>query len=72
MDSERVLKAGEATFCEFRRKVRGGELLSASMEKLVLALGFNGRLSIVVQDGKVLKSGYEEGYFSRRNEGRLI
>lgn len=54
-------------FSEFRRKVRDSELLSASMERLLASLRFTGRLSIVLQNGQVLKSGYEEGYFHRRN-----
>jgi hypothetical protein len=29
---------------------------------------FTGRVSVVVQNGQVLKSGYEEGYF-RQHEG---
>ncbi len=61
--------AGDADrlFSEFRRKVRDSELLSASMERLLASLCFTGRLSIVLQNGRVLKSGYEEGYFHRRN-----
>ncbi len=58
----------ETTFLEFRRKVREAEVLSASMERLLAALGFTGRLSVVVQNGRVLKSGYEEGYFCHRKE----
>jgi sulfur carrier protein ThiS len=54
---------------EFRRKVRDSELLSASLEKLLSAIHFTGRVSVVVQNGRVLKSGYEEGYF--RNHDRL-
>jgi hypothetical protein len=42
------------------------EVLSAAMEKLLWSLHFNGRLSVVVQNGRVLKSGYEEGYFRQR------
>jgi hypothetical protein len=53
----------EKTFVEFRRKVRAAEVLSAAMERLLLVLQFTGRVSIVVQNGRVLKSGYEEGYF---------
>ena len=53
----------EQGFTEFRRRVRSAEVLSAAMEKLLLALHFSGRLCIVVQNGRVLKSGYEEGYF---------
>ncbi len=53
----------ERSFVEFRRKVRSAELLSAAMERLLRTLQFTGRLSVVVQNGQVLKSGYEEGYF---------
>jgi hypothetical protein len=55
----------ENNFVEFRRKVRArGNALSA-MEWLLRELQFTGRLSVVVQNGRVLKSGYEEGYFRR-------
>jgi hypothetical protein len=53
----------ERNFVEFRRKVRSAEILSAAMERLLESLHFTGRVSIVVQNGRVLKSGYEEGYF---------
>ena len=56
----------ERCFVEFRRKVRSAEMLSSAMERLLRALRFTGKLSVVVQNGKVLKSGYEEGYFSQR------
>lgn len=56
----------EQTFVEFRRKVRAAEMLSAAMERLLRAIGFTGRLTMVVQNGRVLKSGYEEGYFNQR------
>ena len=59
----------ERNFVEFRRKVRSAEVLSAAMERLLESLHFTGRVSIVVQNGRVLKSGYEEGYF--RNNERL-
>ena len=62
----------DRTFVEFRRKVRESEMLSAAMERMLLALHFTGRLSVVVQNGRVLKSGYEEGYFSRRSEVRRL
>jgi hypothetical protein len=52
-----------ANFVEFRRKVREAEVLSSAMEHLLRVLEFSGRLCIVVQNGRVLKSGYEEGYF---------
>ena len=50
-------------FVEFRRKIRTAEVLSAAMEHLLSQIRFNGKVSIVVQNGRVLKSGYEEGYF---------
>jgi hypothetical protein len=53
-------------FLEIRRKVRESELLSASVEKLLWQVRFSGRLSVVVQNGRVLRSGYEEGLFRRR------
>ncbi len=53
----------ERSFGEFRRKVRSAEVLSAAMQRLLQAIHFNGRLSVLVQNGQVLKSGYEEGYF---------
>ena len=56
----------EGTFEEFRRKVRGAEVLSAAMERLLWSLQFTGKVSVVVQNGRVLKSGYEEGYFRQR------
>lgn len=59
-------EAEERSFVEFRRKVRSSELLSAAMEKLLSSIRFTGRVSIVVQNGRVLKSGYEEGYFQNR------
>ncbi len=61
----------DANFLEFRRKVREAEVLSSSLERLLVATRFTGRVSVVVQNGRVLKSGYEEGYFSRRWDDRL-
>ena len=55
----------ESAFVEFRRKVRDAEILSAAMEQLLRLLQFSGRVSVVVQNGRVLKSGYEEGYFRK-------
>ena len=52
-------------FVEFRRKVRSAEVLSAAMEQLLRMLQFTGKASVVVQNGRVLKSGYEEGYFRK-------
>jgi len=57
----------EKGFGEFRRKVRASEMLSASMMNLLSAIHFTGRVSVVVQNGQVLKSGYEEGYFRTRS-----
>jgi hypothetical protein len=59
----------ERSFGEFRRKVRAAEMLSAAMQRLLLVIHFNGRLSMIVQNGQVLKSGYEEGYFRRSEAG---
>lgn len=60
--------ADEHILIELRRKVQSGELLSASTERLLWKMRFNGHLTIVVQNGRVLKTGYEEGYFRRRND----
>ncbi len=57
-------------FVEFRRKVRSAEVLSTAMERLLRSLHFTGRVSVIVQNGRVLKSGYEEGYF-RQHEPEL-
>ena len=60
----------EIVFGEFRKKMRSADLLCAAMQKLLQAIQFNGRLSVIVQNGRILKSGYEEGYF-RRSESAL-
>ena len=62
----------ERVFLEFRRKVQASELLSAAVDKLLRQLHFTGRLSVVVQNGRVLKSGYEEGYFRYRDDIRPV
>jgi len=61
----------ENNFVEFRRKVRGAEVLSAAMESLLKTLNFSGRVSVIVQNGRVLKSGYEEGFFRQRETGSM-
>jgi hypothetical protein len=61
----------EKNFMEFRRKVRASEVLSASVERLLLSLQFTGRITIVLQNGRVLKSGYEEGYFRRHGDASI-
>jgi hypothetical protein len=43
----------EKGFVEFRRKVRSAEVLSATMERLLLSLQFTGRVSVVVQNDAV-------------------
>jgi hypothetical protein len=65
MSSNLQSESEENSFVEFRRKVRAAEMLSSAMERLLRELQFTGRLSVVVQNGRVLKSGYEEGYFRR-------
>jgi len=64
--------AEDRSFAEFRRKIRHAEVLSAAMEKLLRSLHFSGRLSVIVQNGSILKSGYEESYFTRRQDDRMI
>jgi len=58
-------EAEEKGFVEFRRKVRAAEVLSAAVGRLLTQIQINGRVSVVVHNGRVLKSGYEEGYFRR-------
>lgn len=63
-------RRAEQAFAEFRRKVQDSELLSRALEKLLLEARFNGRLTVLVQNGRVLKSGYEEGYFHHKEDER--
>ncbi len=63
-------RRAERAFAEFRRKVRDSELLSRSVEKLLLEVRFNGRVTVLVQNGRILKSGYEEGYFHHKEDER--
>jgi hypothetical protein len=56
----------EASFAEFRRKIRAAEVLSAAIQRLLSDIHFNGKVSVIIQNGQVLKSGYEEGYFRQR------
>ena len=62
----------ERTFVELRRKVRAAEVLSAAMQRLLQDLQFTGRLALVVQNGRVLKSGYEEGYFRQHGDASSV
>jgi hypothetical protein len=57
----------ETGFTEFRRKIRAAEVLSAAMQRLLSDIHFNGKVSVVIQNGQVLKSGYEEGYFRQHS-----
>jgi len=66
MLSDTKSESEETNFVEFRRKVRSAEVLSSAMERLLWSLHFTGRVSVVVQNGRVLKSGYEEGYFRQQ------
>lgn len=59
------------TNIEFRRNVRKSELLASDVSQLLREIQFTGRLSVVIQNGIILKSGYEEGYFTRRDDRRL-
>lgn len=68
MIEAQLYEKDERDFVEFRRKVRGAEMLSVSMQKLLQSVRFNGRLSVIVNNGQVLKSGYEEGYFRQQSD----
>jgi hypothetical protein len=57
----------ELHFNAFRRKVRDSELLSSSTVRLAREIGYNGRITVIFQNGRILKTGYEEGYFSNRD-----
>lgn len=62
----------DKTFQELRRRIREAKVLCPSVESLLEGVRFTGRLSVVVQNGKILKSGYEEGYFTRRQDDRIV
>ena len=62
----------DRAFQELRRRVRESKVLSPTVETLLESVHFTGRLSVVVQNGKILKSGYEEGYFTRRQDERMV
>ena len=59
----------ERNFGEFRRKVKSAEVLSASMEHLLMSLNFTGKVTVLMQNGRVLKSADEESYFRQGREG---
>ena len=62
----------DRAFQELRRKIREAKVLCPTVESLLEGVRFTGRLSVVVQNGKILKSGYEEGYFTRRQDDRMV
>ncbi|HVP54733.1 MAG TPA: hypothetical protein VMU45_07030 [Candidatus Eisenbacteria bacterium] len=62
----------DRAFQELRRRVREARVLCPSLESLLQGVRFTGRLSVVVQNGRILKSGYEEGYFTRRQDERML
>jgi sulfur carrier protein ThiS len=68
----RSADAEDKAFQELRRKVREAKVLDPHVEALLERVRFTGRLSVVVQNGNILKSGYEEGYFTRRQDERLV
>jgi hypothetical protein len=68
MSDMHLYQEGDQIFAEFRHKVRTSQVLSASVERLLRGIRFSGRLSVLLQNGRVLKSGYEEGYFPNTGE----
>ncbi len=58
----------EKNFGEFRRKVKSAEVLSASMERLLLSLHFTGEVSVTMKNGRVHKSRYEEYHYQQGGE----
>ncbi len=60
------------SFAALRRKIRQADLLTEDAKELLRSLRFSGRLSLVVKNGSILKSGYEEGYFTRQQDERMI
>lgn len=72
MNTEQLQSPEDGKFSLFRHKIRCGEIASSSIEHLMRDLKFTGRLCLVVKNGTILKAGYEEGYFSRRNDDRMV
>jgi hypothetical protein len=68
----RSAEEDDRAFQQLRRKVREAKVLCPAVESLLQSVHFTGRLSVVVQNGRILKSGYEEGYFTRRQDDRMI
>jgi hypothetical protein len=59
----------EREFGEFRRKVKSLEVLSASVERLLLSLRFTGELTLNIENGRVKKSRYEEWHYGQKYSG---
>jgi hypothetical protein len=60
-------KSGEGhDFVEFRRKVRAAEVRASASGREGEAQKVCGRAVVVVQNGQVLQSGYQEGFFNQR------
>ena len=73
--AEGMMKTGmdeNMAFQQLRERVREAKVLSPAVESLLERARFTGRLSVVIQNGKILKSGYEEGYFTRRQDERSV
>jgi hypothetical protein len=49
--------------------MRSAEVLLAAIRRWLQSIHFNGRLSVIAQNGQVLKSGQEEGYFRQAGRG---
>ena len=62
----------DQAFQQLRHRVRDAKVLNPAVESRFVRVRFTGRLSVVVQNGKILKSGYEEGYFTRRQDERNV
>jgi hypothetical protein len=59
---------GDIAFAEFRRKVRGSDVLKEVILRLLRESAFSGKVCVLVQNGRILKSGYEEGYFRQKDK----
>ncbi len=64
--SPKPSEGDENCFVEFRRKMKFAEILSSSMEQLLRSMNFTGKVNLCVQNGRVSKANYEEGYFRQR------
>jgi hypothetical protein len=69
MECSERSNSAEGSFLLLREKVRTAQVLAASVERLLRESRFSGRMSVVVQNGRILKCGYEEGYFRNTDAG---